>query len=170
MHLVLGRLKQSGMFWTVRGANTIIGPPLLASSSGKFEITGRFERVRGLTFKVAHPKVNALFARGGRAVLYFLNLFPLDGLPCRGRTKIGKRTLRVAVPGRWVLSQNAVVLIVVSESTSEFRAREVRVVDEIGNQLGVMSLFDAMKQARDSGLDVVEISPNAVPPVCKLVD
>ena len=50
------------------------------------------------------------------------------------------------------------------------RAREVRVVDEAGNQLGVMSLFDAMKQARDSGLDVVEISPNAVPPVCKLVD
>jgi translation initiation factor IF-3 len=50
------------------------------------------------------------------------------------------------------------------------RAREVRVVDEAGNQLGVMSLFDAMKAARDAGLDVVEISPNAVPPVCKLVD
>jgi translation initiation factor IF-3 len=44
------------------------------------------------------------------------------------------------------------------------------VIDEAGNQLGVMSLFDAMKSARDSGLDVVEISPNAVPPVCKLVD
>jgi translation initiation factor IF-3 len=33
-----------------------------------------------------------------------------------------------------------------------------------------MSLFDAMKKAREGGLDVVEISPNAVPPVCKLVD
>jgi translation initiation factor IF-3 len=44
------------------------------------------------------------------------------------------------------------------------------VIDEAGNQLGVMSLFDAMKSARESGLDVVEISPNAVPPVCKLVD
>jgi translation initiation factor IF-3 len=50
------------------------------------------------------------------------------------------------------------------------RAREVRVVDEAGNQLGVMTLFDAMKAARDAGLDVVEISPSAVPPVCKLVD
>jgi translation initiation factor IF-3 len=50
------------------------------------------------------------------------------------------------------------------------RAREVRVVDEAGNQLGVMSLFDAMKAAREAGLDVVEISPTAVPPVCKLVD
>ncbi len=43
-------------------------------------------------------------------------------------------------------------------------------VDEAGNQLGVMTLFDAMKAARDAGLDVVEISPSAVPPVCKLVD
>ncbi len=50
------------------------------------------------------------------------------------------------------------------------RAREVRVIDDAGNQLGVMTLFDAMKTARESGLDVVEISPNAVPPVCKLVD
>jgi translation initiation factor IF-3 len=44
------------------------------------------------------------------------------------------------------------------------------VIDDEGNQLGVMSLFDAMKAARDKGVDVVEISPNAVPPVCKLVD
>ncbi len=50
------------------------------------------------------------------------------------------------------------------------RAREVRLIDDAGAQLGVMSLFDAMKKARDAGLDVVEISPNAVPPVCKLVD
>ena len=50
------------------------------------------------------------------------------------------------------------------------RAREVRVIDDAGNQLGVMSLFDAMKTARDAGVDVVEISPTAVPPVCKLTD
>lgn len=50
------------------------------------------------------------------------------------------------------------------------RAREVRLIDEEGNQFGVVSLFDALKRARDSGLDLVEISPNANPPVCKLVD
>ena len=43
-------------------------------------------------------------------------------------------------------------------------------IDDAGAQLGVMTLFDAMKAAREAGLDVVEISPNAVPPVCKLVD
>ncbi|HEV2289319.1 MAG TPA: translation initiation factor IF-3 [Candidatus Acidoferrales bacterium] len=50
------------------------------------------------------------------------------------------------------------------------RARELRVIDEQGNQLGVMTYFDAMKAARDVGLDLVEISPNAVPPVCKIAD
>ena len=50
------------------------------------------------------------------------------------------------------------------------RAREVRVIDDQGNQLGVLSYFDAMKTARDAGLDLIEISPNAVPPVCKLAD
>ncbi|HKW88137.1 MAG TPA: translation initiation factor IF-3 [Candidatus Acidoferrales bacterium] len=50
------------------------------------------------------------------------------------------------------------------------RAREMRVIDESGNQLGVLSYFDAMKAARDAGLDLIEISPNAVPPVCKLAD
>ncbi|MGH9775595.1 MAG: translation initiation factor IF-3 [Candidatus Acidiferrales bacterium] len=50
------------------------------------------------------------------------------------------------------------------------RAREVRVVDDLGGQLGVMTLFDALKAARNAGLDLVEISPTAVPPVCKLTD
>ena len=43
-------------------------------------------------------------------------------------------------------------------------------IDDAGEQLGVVSLFDALKRARESGLDLVEISPNATPPVCKLTD
>ena len=50
------------------------------------------------------------------------------------------------------------------------RAREIRVVDEEGGQLGVMQPFEAMKIARERGLDLVEISPTAVPPVCKIMD
>ncbi|PYU28584.1 MAG: translation initiation factor IF-3 [Acidobacteria bacterium] len=50
------------------------------------------------------------------------------------------------------------------------RAREVRVVDEDGGQLGVMQPFEAMRVARERGLDLVEISPNADPPVCKITD
>jgi translation initiation factor IF-3 len=50
------------------------------------------------------------------------------------------------------------------------RAREVRVVDDEGEQLGIMSLNDALAAAADRGLDLVEVSPNATPPVCRIMD
>jgi translation initiation factor IF-3 len=50
------------------------------------------------------------------------------------------------------------------------RAREVRVIDEAGNQLGILPPFEALKIARERGLDLVEVSPNAVPPVCRIQD
>jgi translation initiation factor IF-3 len=50
------------------------------------------------------------------------------------------------------------------------RAREIRVIDEEGAQLGVMQPFEAVKMARERGLDLVEISPTADPPVCKITD
>jgi translation initiation factor IF-3 len=50
------------------------------------------------------------------------------------------------------------------------RAREVRVIDEEGAQLGVLQPFEALKLARERGLDLVEISPTADPPVCKITD
>ena len=46
----------------------------------------------------------------------------------------------------------------------------MRVIDETGAQLGVMQPFEALKIARERSLDLVEISPNAVPPVCKIQD
>ncbi|HEY7679524.1 MAG TPA: translation initiation factor IF-3 [Terriglobia bacterium] len=50
------------------------------------------------------------------------------------------------------------------------RSREVRVIDDNGAQLGVMPPMDALKIARQQNLDLVEISPTAVPPVCKIMD
>ena len=55
-------------------------------------------------------------------------------------------------------------------TNERIRAREIRVIDENGEQLGVMPPFDALKMARERSLDLVEISPNAVPPVCKIQD
>ena len=46
----------------------------------------------------------------------------------------------------------------------------VRLVDENGEMLGVLSVQDALERARQSGLDLVEISPNSAPPVCKILD
>jgi len=52
----------------------------------------------------------------------------------------------------------------------EIFAREIRVIDHDGKMLGVMSVRDALRRAEEVGLDLVEISPNAVPPVCKVLD
>jgi translation initiation factor IF-3 len=52
----------------------------------------------------------------------------------------------------------------------KIRAREVRVIGPDGNQIGVILLTEALNLARQHGVDLVEISPNAVPPVCRLVD
>jgi translation initiation factor IF-3 len=48
--------------------------------------------------------------------------------------------------------------------------REVRVIDENGQQLGIMPPPQALVIARQKGLDLVEISPTAVPPVCRIMD
>ena len=50
------------------------------------------------------------------------------------------------------------------------RAREVRVIDENGEQLGILAPFEALRIARERGLDLVEVSANAVPPVCRIQD
>ncbi len=52
----------------------------------------------------------------------------------------------------------------------KIRAREVRVIDPEGNQIGIISVQEALAAAADMGLDLVEISPNANPPVCKIMD
>ncbi len=52
----------------------------------------------------------------------------------------------------------------------QIRAHEVRLIDENGEQKGVMKTFDAIHMAEEAGLDLVEVSPNANPPVCKILD
>jgi translation initiation factor IF-3 len=52
----------------------------------------------------------------------------------------------------------------------KIRAREVRVIGAESQQLGVLPLNDALNMARTQGVDLVEIAPNANPPVCRLVD
>jgi translation initiation factor IF-3 len=52
----------------------------------------------------------------------------------------------------------------------QIRARDVRLIDETGQNVGVVSKFDALQRATDAGLDLVEISPDAEPPVCKILD
>jgi translation initiation factor IF-3 len=50
------------------------------------------------------------------------------------------------------------------------RAREIRVVDDEGKQIGIMPPYEAIKIARERGLDLVEVSPTANPPVCRIIN
>lgn len=57
-----------------------------------------------------------------------------------------------------------------TQINEQIRDREVRLIGENGEQLGVMSARDAYFKAQDAGLDLVKVSPTAKPPVCKIVD
>ena len=52
----------------------------------------------------------------------------------------------------------------------QIRDKEVRVIGEEGEQLGIMSVREALKLAEEAGVDLVKIAPTAKPPVCKIVD
>lgn len=63
---------------------------------------------------------------------------------------------------------------VISEKTTrlngEIRAPKVRVIGADGEQIGVLGIADAQRKAQEANLDLVEISPNAQPPVCRIMD
>ncbi|MCX7719436.1 MAG: translation initiation factor IF-3 [Candidatus Sumerlaeaceae bacterium] len=52
----------------------------------------------------------------------------------------------------------------------EIRAREVRLIDQNNHQVGVVAIADALRMAREAELDLVEVAPDAKPPVCKIID
>jgi len=52
----------------------------------------------------------------------------------------------------------------------QIRIRQVRVIDDEGNQLGIMPTEEALARARGKGLDLIEVSPTAAPPVCRIGD
>jgi translation initiation factor IF-3 len=52
----------------------------------------------------------------------------------------------------------------------QIRIPEVRLIDQNGEQVGIVQTMDALKRAEDAGLDLVEVSPTARPPVCRILD
>jgi translation initiation factor IF-3 len=73
------------------------------------------------------------------------------GIALKGKTYKPRRTPRVGI------NQN-------------IRAREVRLINPDGEQIGIVPIAEALNTAGEYGLDLVEISPNATPPVCKIMD
>jgi translation initiation factor IF-3 len=52
----------------------------------------------------------------------------------------------------------------------QIKAKEIRLIDEKGEMIGVTSVFEGIRRASQAGLDLVEVSPNAAPPVCKIAN
>lgn len=86
---------------------------------------------------------------------------------CSARVTFG---LAGSIPGGGFIAERSFRQADRIRVNDRIRAREIRVVDEDGGQLGVMPPFEAIKLARERGLDLVEISPTADPPVCKITD
>ena len=55
-------------------------------------------------------------------------------------------------------------------TNERIRVREVRVIDDEGKQIGILQPFEALRLAREKNLDLVEVSPTAQPPVCRIMD
>lgn len=65
--------------------------------------------------------------------------------------------------GRWLIAREARI-------NHQIRAREVRIIGADGAQLGVMTLYEALKLAESQALDLVEVAAEAQPPVCRVMD
>ncbi|PKL25595.1 MAG: translation initiation factor IF-3 [Spirochaetae bacterium HGW-Spirochaetae-3] len=55
-------------------------------------------------------------------------------------------------------------------TNDQIRVREVRLIDDAGEQKGVLPTAEALRMAKELGLDLVEIAPQSIPPVCKILD
>lgn len=89
----------------------------------------------------------------------FFDFNGLDLLGCRGfnRTSLGGRGILKPVSGEPRFNQ-------------QIRAQMVRLIDADGTQLGVRPLDEALRLSQDRGIDLVEVAPQANPPVCKILD
>lgn len=79
----------------------------------------------------------------------------------------------MAFPRGPVRSKDSLNFSLVKEKiriNEQIRASELRVIDDIDGNLGIISLSEALRHAREKGLDLIEISPNAEPPIAKITD
>ena len=85
----------------------------------------------------------------------------------RGKTRV--QYLPIAIRSK-KKNRKAPVQKDTTRINGQIRAAELRVIGSAGENLGVISTAEALKRAREAGLDLIEVSPNAVPPVAKIMD
>jgi translation initiation factor IF-3 len=102
------------------------------------------------------------------------HFFSFLGAPKRGAKREARSVFQtVGVPKNEVLRGEFFGRDVIARPlrvNDQIRIRSVRVIDENGEQLGILPTEDALARARTAGLDLIEVSPTAQPPVCKIAD
>ena len=99
-------------------------------------------------------------------------LVPLTGCPRAIRSSLEGPSAgsRVGLPRHRLFLFGEEHIAKLLRVNDQIRIRTVRVIDENGHQLGILQTEDALARARTAGLDLIEVSPNAQPPVCKIAD
>ena len=94
------------------------------------------------------------------------------GAYCAVRMLVGIRILFCAIRcfGQFVERGASVISSVMHQLNEDIRDKELRLIGSGGEQLGIMSADEALRIAEEQGMDLVKISPQANPPVCKLMD
>jgi len=77
---------------------------------------------------------------------------------------------RITLSAFFMFSRRCTTISKENQINEEIREKEVRLIDAEGNQLGVVSIEFAMEKANEAKMDLVNIAPNAKPPVCKILD
>ena len=81
-----------------------------------------------------------------------------------------KEISRVALCATRIFVERCKIIKAQNQVNAAIRDREIRVISSTGEMLGIMTPREAMRLAEEESLDLVKISPNAVPPVCKIMD
>jgi translation initiation factor IF-3 len=94
---------------------------------------------------------------------------------CAGRATCARRGARRVQPGLVPEGDPHIATLKKDKEDAirvndQIRARQVRVIDENGEQLGILAPRDAWREAEQRGFDLVEVAPKATPPVCRIMD
>lgn len=81
---------------------------------------------------------------------------------------LGKQIANAALHSRFLLQED--IIIKELQTNSQIRDKEIRLIGKDGQQLGIMSAYEAQRIADEEELDLVKISPTSVPPVCRIMD
>ena len=111
-----------------------------------------------------------IWAKQKRTFSPYANVSTAQSIFCGGNRKDFEKGMGCSMLATHYFLERYTTIKDQHQINENIRDREVRVISETGEQLGIMSAAQALRLAEEESLDLVKISPNAVPPVCKIMN